>query len=109
MTKEELKIVKKIVAEGYKLKAQHSNPDWCKALEDAEQLLISNKQVKSTTDFNTMTKDEAIQYCYQHEQQYKSDMYGIGEDGVEQFGCLIMILESDTIKPSELPSYGMDY
>ena len=43
MTKEELKIVKKIVAEGYKLKAQHSNPDWKEALENAEKLLIDNK------------------------------------------------------------------
>lgn len=72
MTKDELKILKKIVGEGYKLKAQHSNPDWRKALEDAEQLLISNKQVKSTTDLNTMTKFETLIYCY------KSDIFGVG-------------------------------
>lgn len=40
MTKEELKIVKKIVAEGYKLKAQLSNPDWKEALENAENFLL---------------------------------------------------------------------
>jgi len=36
-------------------------------------------------------------------------MYKIGEDGVEQFGCLIAILEGGTIEPKELPDYGMDY
>lgn len=34
------KILKKIVSEGYKLKAHHSNPDWKNALEDAEELII---------------------------------------------------------------------
>lgn len=47
MTKEELKILRKIVGEGYKLKAQHSNPEWRKALEDAEQLLIDEKKKQS--------------------------------------------------------------
>ena len=45
MDSKELKVLKRIVAEGYKLKAQHNNPDWRKALEDAEQLIIeSNKR-----------------------------------------------------------------
>jgi uncharacterized protein YfbU (UPF0304 family) len=44
MTKEEYKILKNIVAEGYKLKSQHSNPEWRKALENAEQLLIDEKE-----------------------------------------------------------------
>lgn len=34
------KILKRIVSEGYKLKAHHSNPDWKNALEDAEELII---------------------------------------------------------------------
>ena len=34
------KILKKIVSEGYKLKAHHSNPDWKNVLEDAEELII---------------------------------------------------------------------
>ena len=38
-----IKTLKKMVSEGYKLKAQHSNPEWRKALEDAEQLLIQLK------------------------------------------------------------------
>lgn len=43
MDKEQLKILKKIVSEGYKLKQQHNNPEWKKALEDAEQLIIDSK------------------------------------------------------------------
>lgn len=38
------KALKKLVSEGYKLKAQHNNPDWKKALEDAEAILISKKK-----------------------------------------------------------------
>lgn len=37
---ETIKILKKLVSEGYKLKAQHNNPDWKKALENAEGKLI---------------------------------------------------------------------
>ena len=59
--------------------------------------------------FEKMTVEEAIEYCYKHENQFKSDMYKIDEDGVEQFGCLIAILEGGTIEPKELPDYGMDY
>ena len=43
MKDKEIKILKAIVSEGYKLKAQHSNKEWRKALEDAEQLLIDYK------------------------------------------------------------------
>lgn len=35
----EIKIIKRLVAEGYSLKAHHNNPDWKKALEDAELLI----------------------------------------------------------------------
>ena len=59
--------------------------------------------------FETMTKEEAIRYCYEHENQFKSDCYADGYDGVRQFDCLISILEYNTITPSELPDYGMDY
>jgi hypothetical protein len=59
--------------------------------------------------FEAMTKEEAVKYCYKHRNQFISDLYAAGEDGNEQFDCLISILESGTIKPSELPDYGMDY
>jgi hypothetical protein len=35
----EIKIIKRLVSEGYSLKAHHNNPDWKKALEDAELLI----------------------------------------------------------------------
>jgi len=38
--KDNIKILRAIIGEGYKLKAQHNNPEWRKALEDAEGLLI---------------------------------------------------------------------
>jgi hypothetical protein len=40
---EAIKIIKRLVSEGYKLKAQHKNDEWRKALEDAEELIIKNK------------------------------------------------------------------
>jgi len=62
-----------------------------------------------TINFELMTKEEALEYCYKHENEYKADAYASGENGERQFDCLIDILESETISPSELPSYGMDY
>lgn len=56
-----------------------------------------------------MTKQEALNYCYDHEDQYKSDLYESGEDGQSQFDCLIVDLKSGIIKPGELSDYGMDY
>lgn len=60
-------------------------------------------------DFSTMTKEEALEYCYNHANQYKSDCYTDGENGEQLFECLISILEDGTIIPSQLPEYGMDY
>jgi hypothetical protein len=59
--------------------------------------------------FKTMTKEQALEYCYKHENKYKAGAFEDGEDGVRQFECLIGILESGTIQPSELPEYGMDF
>jgi hypothetical protein len=56
-----------------------------------------------------MTKQEAIDYCYKHENEFKRDLYACGEDGCEQFECLIVCLEGNTINPDDLASYGMDY
>lgn len=56
-----------------------------------------------------MTKQEALDYCYLHENEYKADAYSSGDDGCKQFDCLISCLESGTIKPEELAQYGMDY
>jgi hypothetical protein len=55
------------------------------------------------TIFDTMTVDEAINYCYKHQKEYDRDV------GRREFDCLIAILEDGTIKPSQLPEYGMDY
>lgn len=56
-----------------------------------------------------MTKQEAIDYCYKHEKEYKSDLYSMGENGDEQFSCLIECIEYGSIKPEELRDYGMFY
>ncbi len=49
--------------------------------------------------FETMTKEEAIEYCYKHENEFKSDCYSVSENGERMFECLIGILEDRTIKP----------
>lgn len=56
-----------------------------------------------------MTQEEAIKYCYEHRTKFLSDAYAVGEDGQEQFDCLISCLESGHIKPDELADYGMEY
>jgi len=60
-------------------------------------------------DFGIITKEQALEYCYKHENEFKADCYSAGEDGCRQFDCLIGIIESGTIKPSELPDYGMEF
>lgn len=55
-----------------------------------------------------MTKDQAIDYCYKHKNDYVKSMDDI-EEGLMQFDCLIAILEAGTIEPSELPDYGMEF
>lgn len=67
------------------------------------------KEKNMATIFDSMTKEEAIEYCYKHREQFVSGLYAVGDDGTEQFDCLIAIIEGDTIKPSQLPEYGMDY
>lgn len=56
-------------------------------------------------NFNKMTIDEAIDYCYEHEYEYKA----MCEPGTaqEEFDDLITILELGTISPSELPRFLM--
>lgn len=56
-----------------------------------------------------MTIDEAIKYCYEHEREFINDLNDCGEEGEEQFSCLLVLLKNKTIKPSELKDYGMDY
>ena len=60
-------------------------------------------------DFSTMSKGDALTYCYTHENEYKADVYGGGEDGTRMFDCLVDSVESGHIKPSELPDYGMNF
>ena len=51
--KAQIDVLKPIVAEGYKLKAHHNNPEWKKQLETSEQKLIELKQqLKQLEDEN---------------------------------------------------------
>lgn len=59
-------------------------------------------------DFKNMSKDEAIKYCYDNEDKYIRGFEDISE-GQEEFDGIIVLLEMDGIKPSELPDYGMDF
>ena len=60
-------------------------------------------------DFKTMSVEDAIKYCYKHEAEYKYDISDSCPDSEKLFNSLISILEDGTIKPSELPDYGMDF
>lgn len=59
--------------------------------------------------FSSMTKEDALKYCYKHQHKFKRDMEDCGENEQRQFDCLIAILDSGTIQPKDLPSYGMEY
>ena len=60
-------------------------------------------QIDSAEYFSAMTIEQALQYCYKHEKVY------VFETDQRTFDCLIAIVENGTIKPSQLPEYGMDY
>ena len=51
-----------------------------------------------------MSVDEAVDYCYAHKAEYLQGS-GLGD---REFECLISILEENTIKPEQLPEYGME-
>lgn len=51
LNKEIKKVIKNIVGQGYKLKAQHSNPEWRKALEETESLLIDKRTLDNLDDY----------------------------------------------------------
>ena len=57
--------------------------------------------------FENMSVDEAIRYCYDNRDEYIRGFDKISE-GIRGFDCLIEILEHGTIKPVDLPKYGMD-
>ena len=59
-------------------------------------------------DFENMTTQEAIEYCYRHKDDYIRSFDQIDE-GMRQFECLIPLVEDGTVKPEALPDYGMDY
>ena len=57
-----------------------------------------------------MTVEQAIEYCYKHEDQYVRDPgAGSVSEAQRRFDCLISCLETGAIKPEELADYGMDY
>jgi len=55
-----------------------------------------------------MTYEEAINYCYEHEDEYIKGFDSVKE-GIRQFDCLISLLEYKTIKVEELPDYGFEF
>jgi hypothetical protein len=54
-----------------------------------------------------MSKDDAIAYCTRHRDRYVRGFGNLSE-GARSYKCLLMLLESETIKPQHLPVYGMD-
>lgn len=57
-------------------------------------------------NFENMTKDEALKYCWEYEEEFIKDS---GTNGREEFDSMVSLLEDGYIKPVDLPDYGMDY
>jgi len=64
------------------------------------------KKVK--IDFEKMTVEEAIDYCYEHQNAYLKTFDNYAE-GKRQFECLIEIIDLKVVPPSYLPKYGMNF
>lgn len=57
-----------------------------------------------------MPKDDLLSYCYKHKKQYIFDSSDDVNEGIEQFECLIDLVEDGTVSSmEELAEYGMDY
>lgn len=69
-------------------------------------ILNGNIKKSNKVDFENMTYEEAIEYCYKYEDKFLSNC---GRGGIEEFNGIIYLLESKSISPKELPDYGMDY
>lgn len=46
-----LKVIRRLVSEGYKLKAHHNNPEWKNALQLGESLLIDKRTLNNLDDY----------------------------------------------------------
>ena len=57
-----------------------------------------------------MTQDELVSYCYNHKRQYIIDSGDDIDNAIEEFECLIGLVEDGTISSmEELAKYGMKY
>lgn len=57
-----------------------------------------------------MTQNELLSYCYEHKREYIIDSGSDIDTAVEEFDCLIGLVEDGTISSmKELAEYGMDY
>lgn len=54
--------------------------------------------------------EQLLSYCYTHKRQYIFDGSDDVNEGIEQFECLISLVEDGTVSSMEdLAEYGMDY
>lgn len=60
------------------------------------------------TDFENMTKDEAIEFCMSHRSQFIKQ-FDNEMKGNEQFENVVVLLTAEVISPDELPDYGMKF
>ena len=57
-----------------------------------------------------MTKDELLSYCYEHKRQYIIDSGDDIDTAIEEFECLIGLVEYGSVSSmEELAEYGMKY
>lgn len=59
-----------------------------------------------------MDKEQSLEYCYKHKSKYISELIIAGDDpetAIENFNCLIALVEDETVTYEDLADYGMDY
>jgi len=64
---------------------------------------------KINNNFETMSKGDAVLYCYKHEQEFKTNATALGENADNKFDFIVDGIENEYIKPNELPDYGMNF
>ena len=62
--------------------------------------------------FDNMSVTDAIEYCHEHKHEFERDACSNGEfaeDAINQYDCLLSLLESGHVLPANIPDYGMDF
>jgi len=76
--------------------------------ERLEMLHKIIRRIEKMDKFKGMPKEEAINYCYRHREEFVA-MYVDANEGNKSFDSLIVRIEEGDVSPWELPQYRMDF